>query len=60
ELIQEELNTNAIVAELRPLLENKKTMANMQADYAELWNLLGSGGASERAAQLIVDDLSKA
>jgi hypothetical protein len=29
----------------------------MQNDYDDLWNALGSGGASERAAKLIVNDL---
>lgn len=57
ELIQSELNTDAIVAELKRLLNDEKAQAAMQKDYDDLWNALGSGGASERAAKLIVNDL---
>ena len=57
ELIQSELNTDAIVAELKRLLNDEKAQAAMQKDYDNLWNALGSGGASERAAKLIVNDL---
>jgi len=58
ELIQSELNTDAIVAELKRLLNDEKAQEAMQKDYSELWNKLGNGGASERAANLIVSDLS--
>ena len=57
ELIQSELNTNAIVADLKRLLNDDKAQEAMQNDYDDLWNALGSGGASERAAKLIVNDL---
>lgn len=57
ELIQSELNTNAIVADLKRLLNDDKAQEAMQKDYDDLWNALGSGGASERAAKLIVNDL---
>ena len=58
ELIQAELNSNSIVAELKTLLENDKAIDKMQRAYEELWNKLGGTGASESAAKLIVDDLS--
>lgn len=57
ELIQSELNTDAIVAELKRLLKDEKAQETMQKDYANLWNALGGGGASEAAAKLIVSDL---
>lgn len=57
ELIQSELNTNAIVADLKRLLNDDKAQEAMQNDFDDLWNALGSGGASERAAKLIVNDL---
>jgi lipid-A-disaccharide synthase len=59
ELIQEELNSNSIVSELKRLLDEKGSRSKMLNDYDELWCKLGSGGASERAAKLIVDDLSE-
>ena len=58
ELIQAELNSNSIVSELKALLENSDAKEQMQKDYTELWDKLGNGGASERAAKLIVADLS--
>ena len=57
ELIQGELNPKMIVSELKKTLEEGKARDKMLADYDELWNKLGSGGASVRAAQLIVSDL---
>lgn len=57
ELIQKELNSNSIVSELKGLLKDGESRSKMLDDYAELWDKLGSGGASERAAKLIVDDL---
>jgi lipid-A-disaccharide synthase len=57
ELIQSELNTDAIVSELKRLLNDKKAQKTMQQEYDNLWKALGGGGASEAAAKLIVNDL---
>jgi lipid-A-disaccharide synthase len=57
ELIQNDLNTEAVVSELNQLLSNEERIRKIQTDYSELWDKLGSGGASERAARLIVGDL---
>lgn len=57
ELIQDELNPTSIVTELKKILEDGKPRNQMLHDYEELWSKLGSGGASERAAKLIVSDL---
>lgn len=57
ELIQDELNPTSIVSELKKILEDGKPRNQMLHDYEELWSKLGSGGASERAAKLIVSDL---
>ena len=58
ELIQDELNPKSIVSELKKVLEEGQSRDKMLQDYNELWDKLGSGGASERAAKLIVSDLS--
>jgi lipid-A-disaccharide synthase len=56
ELIQEEMNTQNIIAELRRLIYDKETRNRLQQDYSELRNLLSQGGnASEKAASRIVD-----
>ncbi len=57
ELIQSELNTEAIVSELKRVLDDENAQEAMQQDYDNLWKTLGGGGASERAAKLIVNDL---
>ena len=59
ELIQEELNTEIIRTELNRLLKDENVIKTIQEDYNQLWDKLGSGGASERAAKLIVADFSK-
>ncbi|MFI3187547.1 MAG: lipid-A-disaccharide synthase, partial [Methylococcaceae bacterium] len=57
ELIQDEMTVENISSELKLLLESNKRKAQMEADYRMLWTLLGAGGASERAAALIVGDM---
>lgn len=58
ELIQGELNPKSIVTELQKVLEEGSNRQKMLQDYTELWDKLGSGGASERAAKLIISDLA--
>lgn len=53
ELIQNELNTENLVKELKLILsENREKILN---DYAELRTKLGGKGASEKAAEIIVN-----
>ncbi len=60
ELIQHELTVENLRRELHELLTNKKRIADMKRDYAELKRLLSEGGnASKKAAKSIVDFLSK-
>jgi len=59
ELIQEELNTETLTAELNLLLHNEDAKANLDSDYETLWKSLGGGGASAAAAALIVADMAK-
>lgn len=56
ELIQEDCNASQITAELKDLLEGEGRK-KMLADYAELSGKMGSAGASERTAKLIINFL---
>jgi lipid-A-disaccharide synthase len=56
ELIQDELTTPNLVAELNDLLNNEERKKRLQNDYALLWNKLAAGGnASETAARIICE-----
>lgn len=50
ELIQSDLNERNLKKELQQLLIEGPRLRDMKADYAALWQLLGSEKASERAA----------
>lgn len=54
ELIQHELTPENATAALLEILQSEK-MAEIKAGYAELRHELGDGGASERAAKMILD-----
>ena len=56
ELIQDELTTKNIVAELNDLLNNEARKKQLQNDYSLLWDKLAAGGnASETAARIICE-----
>src|SRR5579863_2333730 len=56
ELIQDEMNVENIITELKNLLTDAKTRDRIQKDYADLRTLLSQeGNASEKAAQLIIE-----
>jgi lipid-A-disaccharide synthase len=57
ELIQEDCNTQKITATLHPILEGK-VRDKMLSDYHELGEKMGTAGASERTAKLIVNFLT--
>ncbi|RZL41557.1 MAG: lipid-A-disaccharide synthase, partial [Pedobacter sp.] len=57
ELIQQDCNTQNISAHLKQIVEGKEREAMLQ-NYEELANLMGSAGASERTAKLIVKFLT--
>lgn len=60
ELIQDEMNVENIVTELRKLIYDKETRNRIQHDYTDLRHLLSQGGnASEKAAGLIVEFMKK-
>ncbi|ELR99229.1 lipid-A-disaccharide synthase [Gloeocapsa sp. PCC 73106] len=55
ELLQEEANCERIVQEAKDLLENKARIAQIQADYQEMRQLLGEVGVCDRTAQAILN-----
>jgi lipid-A-disaccharide synthase len=56
ELIQDEMNVQNIVTELKKLISDEETRNRIHQDYSELRELLSQGGnASEKAAELIVE-----
>ena len=57
ELIQGEMNPKNLAVELQKILSGP-VREKMLADYADIRHLLGDGGASRRAAELIVGRLS--
>ena len=59
ELIQNDLTPENIEAELKQLLTNHKKQRQLLEDYEELRYKLGNAGASNNAATIIVDDLTK-
>ena len=56
ELVESRLNEKQLVAELNHILETD-THKRLMADYDELEQKLGGTGASERVAQLMMEDL---
>ncbi|GAB3274757.1 lipid-A-disaccharide synthase [Larkinella harenae] len=59
ELVQNKLTTPNLVEELRKILPAGPEHQRQQADYAELRELVGGPGASERAGALMVRDLAQ-
>jgi len=53
ELLQHAFNVQTVQHEMDLILPEGKNRTKMLADYAELRNLLGNAGASDKAAQLI-------
>lgn len=59
ELIQNELNEANLKKELSKLLNDESYRKQLFADYAELWDKLGSNNASQLAAKAIVQLAAK-
>lgn len=58
ELIQDDMNPEAIAAELQSLLHDTQRIERMKKDYAEMHSKLGGPGASERTANAMLKILS--
>ena len=59
EFIQHDCNSDALVAEIRDLIENQERRNRMLAEYAEIRNLLGGSGASAAVAKSMIEELNK-
>lgn len=59
ELIQNEFRTDLLKEELGKLLNDQNYRDEMMGSFEELINLLGGGGASQKAAKIICTDLIK-
>lgn len=57
ELVQEELNSDALAAEIVDLLSNHSRRLALQRDLAEIVATLGQGGAYKRAAEAVLKAL---
>lgn len=54
ELIQDECNSENILREIQPLIDDSEQRDNLLASYDELENKLGGGGASAKVAQSLL------
>lgn len=57
EYIQHDCNSDALVTEIRDLIENKERRNAMLAEYAEIRALLGGTGASAAVAKAMIEEL---
>ena len=59
EFIQDECNPEALVEEIRELIENQDRREKMFRDYAEIRDALGGSGASSAVAKAMIEELRK-
>ena len=59
EFIQNDCNADALVTEIRDLIENQERRSAMLAEYAEIRTLLGGAGASAAVAKAMIEELKK-
>jgi len=59
EVIQFEATPEALARELLPLIPDSPERQAMLDGFAEIRTLLGDGGAAQRAAQVVLDELEK-
>ena len=57
EFIQDDCNSDALVDEIRELIENQQRKTEMLSDYAEIRNALGGSGASSAVAKAMIEEL---
>lgn len=57
EFIQNDCNPDALVKEVRDLIENKERRKKMSEDYADIRNALGGSGASAEVAKAMIEEL---
>ena len=59
ELIQRDCNSDALIAEVRALIEDKQYRNAMLQDYAHIREALGGSGASSAVAKAMIQELAK-
>ena len=59
EFIQDDCNPDALVKEVRELIEDPARRSAMLSDYAEIRTALGDSGASAAVAKAMIDELKK-
>ena len=59
EYIQKECNSDALIAEVRALIENTEYRETMLQDYAQIREALGGSGASSAVAKSMIQELTK-
>lgn len=59
EFIQDDCNSDALVTEIRELIENQQRKTKMLADYADIRNALGGTGASSAVAKAMIEELKE-
>ena len=59
EFIQSDCNADALVIEIRDLIENPERRARMLEDYADIRNALGGSGASAAVARAMIEELKR-
>ena len=57
EFIQDDCNSDALVAEIRELIENQQRKTIMLSDYRDIRNALGGTGASSAVAKAMIEEL---
>ena len=58
EFIQHDCNADALLTEVRELIENQDRRNAMLAEYAEIRSLLGGSGASAAVAKAMIGELT--
>ena len=59
EYIQNDCNADALVTEIRDLIENQERRSAMLSEYADIRSLLGGTGASAAVAKAMIEELNK-
>ncbi len=59
EFIQDDCNADALVKEVRTLIEDKAYRERMEADYADIRAALGGKGASATVARAMIEELTR-
>ena len=59
EFIQDDCNSDALVEEIRELIENQDRKTKMLSDYADIRKALGGSGASSAVAKAMIEELSR-